>query len=191
MDRFNKPTKVESRFDKRPQVGRDQTFASASSSFSSSILPGSNPTTAKIDDGILLHRQSTQYSDQTTSLVSKPPDSHVAETGANVLTATTSPLKTPSQSTLRNPGLTASQGSSHSAVVTTSSPQTRNQLKIGISAQDGSLPCSGFFTGAKGVDASHGIFTDVAGDVFEIAGDLVNIKIENQVCCAFEQLNNH
>ena len=41
-------------------------------------------------------------------------------------------------------------------------------------------PRPGFFAGAKNVDASHGIFTDVAGDVI-IAGD-VNFKVENQVC---------
>jgi hypothetical protein len=193
MDRFNK-FKVKSRFDKKFQIGLDQTMASASVSPTSTILPGSSTTTTKVDDGILPRRQSTQHSDHTTALVSTqptplppPPHSHVTESGASVTTATQSVLA------LRTPEPTTSQGGSHSAVVTTSSPQTRNQLEIGISAQDASLPHSGFFAGAKGVDASHGIFTDVAGDNvnIDIAGDLVNIKIENQVCCAFEQLNNH
>ena len=48
----------------------------------------------------------------------------------------------------------------------------------------------GFFAGAKNIDASRGVFTDVAGDVINIARD-VNVKIETQVCCGvFEQLNN-
>jgi hypothetical protein len=68
-------------------------------------------------------------------------------------------------------------------------------LEIEIPARHGSLPPFGFFAGAKDVDASHSIFTDVARDVnidrFNIAGDM-KITVENQVCCeAFVLLNNH
>jgi hypothetical protein len=167
MDRLNN-LKVKPRFDSRSQASQDQTTASGSSS--SAILPGSSTTAAKID---VLHRQPTQFSDQPTALVSTspPPRSHVTESDARFTTAAASLSETTIQLTSMTSGQTASQGSS--------------RLEAGISAQPGSLPHSGFFAGAKDVDASYGNFTDVGRDNvvnIDIAGNL-NIKVGNQVCC--------
>jgi hypothetical protein len=87
------------------------------------------------------------------------------------MTATAGLSETTNQLTSMTSGQTASQGNSHS--------------EAGIPARPGSLPHSGFFAGAKDVDASYGNFTDVGRDNvvnIDIAGNL-NIKVENQVCC--------
>ena len=75
---------------------------------------------------------------------------------------------------------------------TTRSTVSLQLVRKGIqgASSEANPPRPGFFAGAKNVNASHGIFTDVAGDVI-IAGD-VNFKFENQVCSeVFERLNNH
>jgi uncharacterized alkaline shock family protein YloU len=67
------------------------------------------------------------------------------------------------------------------------SPQVVTNAIQGASAEVNPHP--GFFAGARNVDASHGVFTDVGRDVkIEISGG-VNIKVEMQVCCEeFEKL---
>ena len=71
----------------------------------------------------------------------------------------------------------------------TVSPHLVRKAIQGISSEVNPRP--GFFAGAKGIDASQGIFNDAGRDIINI-GRNVNIRVENQVCGeAFERLSNH
>jgi hypothetical protein len=100
-------------------------------------------------------------------------------------------VATSSESSPTNPGLSTITGFKDKLHLRRKQPELLNQSSMVVSTQSplltqdsqdtpsGTNVRPGFFAGASHVDASHGIFTDVAGDLNITE---MNINVEAQVC---------